>query len=189
LKIVLENKGIKTDTFYIPPFVLYEGEMILVNLLSYIYFQEKLKVIKDIFCGKTKHENVIVHEKILFMEHFQESFFRYNFYPTTVGEYLKKNADLNNPFARKIYEFEGVTKKTKVKNLPFKENKLLHVYAALSKSKKIAFDLMGVGAEVTEMKFKMIHDIVENGGSAILIDCYDDMKDRCTKYLEVQFLK
>lgn len=140
MKTIIENKGIKTDTFYIPPFNLQEGELVVVYLYNGIHFYDTEMFLKDIFCGNTEDKNVTVHKKMTFVEHFKESNFRSHFFPTTVGEYLRKNANLNHPFSKKIFEIEWITAKTKMNSLPGTPRRLLCLYAALSKTKDIVFD-------------------------------------------------
>ncbi|KQX15826.1 hypothetical protein [Flavobacterium sp. Root420] len=189
MNIVLENKGVKTDYFYVPPFVLGEGEVVVLFLSNGGYFYDTEMFLKDIFCDTTKRENVIIHKKMTFVEHFKESSFRRTFYPTTVGEYLRKNANLNDPFSKKIYEIEWITSKTKMNSLAGKPRRLLCLYAALSKTKDIVFDLVGVDPKGSDFIFKMVKKAIENGGSAILLDSFPDMKEHASKYIEVEWNK
>ncbi|KAF2335071.1 hypothetical protein [Flavobacterium daemonense] len=104
MKIVIENKGIKTDTFYIPPFVLHEGEIIVLYLYNGKHFYDTEMYLKDIFCGAIKNENVIVNRKMSFVNFFKESKFRDIFFPSTVSRYLRKDKELTNPFLVKLFE-------------------------------------------------------------------------------------
>jgi len=189
--MVLENKGIKTDNFYVPPFDLYEGEVVVLYLHNGGYYYDTEMFLKDIFCGITKKKNVTLHKKMTFVEHFKESSFRRIFYPTTVGEYLRKNANLSDPFSKKIFEEKWITNKTKINALNKMNNntsrRLLCIYAALSKTKDIVFDMAGVGPEGAELIFKTVKEAVKNRGSAILLDGFDDMKQHASKYLELEW--
>lgn len=188
-QIIIENKGIKTDTFYIPPFTLNSGEIIVLHLYNGYHFYETEMFLKDIFCGKTSHENVIIHNNMTFAEHFRESKFRDIFFPVTVGEYLRKNADPESPYATKIYETEWINKKIKVNTLPGNPRRLLTLYATLSKTNNIIFDLVGQDLSGAKETYKIVKEIVKTGGSAILLDGYDEMKNDCTKYIELQWIK
>ena len=187
MDIVIENKGIKTDSFYVPPFVLREGEVVVLFLFNGSYYYDTEMFLKDIFCGKIKHENVIIHKKMTFVKHFQESNLRRTFYPITVGEYLRKNANLNDPFSKKIYEIEWITSRTKMSSLAGAPRRLLCLYAALSKTKDIVFDLGGVDPKGAEFTFKMVNEAIKDGGSAILLDSFDDMKLHASKYIELEW--
>ncbi|MEN2401075.1 hypothetical protein GKZ90_0014910 [Flavobacterium sp. MC2016-06] len=187
MKIVLENKGIKTDTFYIPPFVLYEGEAVSLYLYNGKHLYDTEVFLRNIFCGKIKHENVILHRKMTFVEYFRRSYFRDTFFPLTVGRYLKGNSNLKSPFSKKIFEIEWITGKTKIEKLPGTPRKLLTLYATLSKTKDIVFDLGALDSEGSEFVFKMVKEAVKDGGSAILLDCFDDAKKHASKVITLEW--
>lgn len=187
MKIVLENKGIKTDTFYIPPFVLYEGEIVVLFLYNGQHFYDTEVFLKDIFCGKIKNENVILHRNMRFVEYFRRSYFRDTFFPLTVGRYLKKNANPKSPFSSKIYEDEWIKRETKLEKLPGTPRKLLTLYAVLSKTKDIIFDVAGLDYQGAVLTFKMVEETVKDGGSAILFNGFDDMKQHASKYIVIEW--
>ncbi|WP_405207173.1 hypothetical protein [Aquimarina sp. LLG6339-5] len=187
--MLIKNKGIKTNTFHIPPFDLNVGEIIVLYLFNGSHFYETEMFLKDIFIGKTKDENVVVNQKLTFVEHFIEPKLRRLFYPVTVGEYLKKNANLNSPYASKIYQIDWINEKTKVNTLPGNPRRLLSLYTTLSKTKNIIFDVAGQDPQGAEETYKIVKEVVHNGGSAILLDGFEDMKKDCTKYVELQWNK
>jgi hypothetical protein len=187
MKIVLENKGIKTDTFYVPPFVLYEGEVVVVYLSGGGHYYDTEMFLKDIFCGNTEHKNVIVNKKITFIDYFRESNFRDIFFPSRVNRYIKKDADLTNPFLVKLFENKYVTRETKMNKLGGTQRKLIRLYVAFSKTKDIIFDLAGLDPQGAELTFKMVKEVVKNGGSAILLDNFPDMKEHASKYIDLEW--
>ena len=187
--MLIKNNGIKADTYYIPPFDLNEGEIVVLYLFNGQHFYDTEKYLKDIFIGNSRNKNVVVNQKLAFVEHFIEPKIRSLFYPITVGEYLKKNSNLKSPFASKIYEIEWINEKTKVNTLAGNPRRLLSLYATLSKTKNIVFDLVGQDPKGAEETYKIVKDVVNKGGSAILLDCFQDMKNDCTKYVELQWLK
>lgn len=187
--MLIENKGIRTDSFYIPPFELNEGEIIVLNLLGGQHFYETEMYLKDIFCGKSKNEDVLVHKRLAFVAHFLEPQFSRLFYPMTVGRYLKKNANFDSPFATKIYETDWIKERTKVNTLAGNPRKLLSLYATLSNTDCTVFDVVGQGLQGARDTYKIVKNVVKNGGSAILLDCFGDFKNDCTKYIELQWTK
>jgi hypothetical protein len=187
--MLIESKGIKTDTFYIPPFDLNEGEFVVLYLFNGQHFYEAEMFLKDIFSGRTKYENVVVHKNLTFVEHFIEPKLRRLFYPVTVGEYLKKNANLKSPYATKIYETEWVKEKTKVNMLAGNPRRLLSLYATLSRTNNIIFDVVGQDPKGAEETCRIVKDVVKKGGSAILLDNFEDLKNDYTKYIELQWTK
>jgi hypothetical protein len=186
--MLIESKGIRTDTFYIPSFDLNEREIVVLHLFSGQHFYETERFLKDIFCGIMKDENVVIHKSFTFAEHFTEPKLRKLFYPVTVGEYLKKKANFDNPYAKKIYEIEWINEKTKVNTLAGNPRRLLSLYATLSKTGNIVFNVVGQDPKGAEETYGIVQDVVKNGGSAILLGGFEDMKNDCTKYIELQWI-
>lgn len=187
MKVILENKGIKTDTYYIPPFTLYEGEIIVLYLYNGQHFYDTEMYLKDIFCGTIKHENVTINRKMSFVGFFKKSKFRDIFFPSTVNRFLKKDADLTNPFLVKLFEDKYVTRKTKMNKLGGTQRKLLSLYKTFSKTKDIVFDVAGLDSNGALLTFKLVEEIVRNGGSAILLDGFEDMKEHTSKFITIQW--
>lgn len=79
--MLIENKGIRTNTFYIPSFDLKEGEIVVIYLFNGPHFYETEMLLKNIFSGKTRNENVVVRKNLAFVEHFIEPKLRRLFYP------------------------------------------------------------------------------------------------------------
>lgn len=170
--MLIENKGIKTENFYIPPFDLKKGEIVVLYLFNGQHFFETEMFLKDIFIGKMEDENVVVHKSLTFVEHFKEPKFRRLFYPMTVGEYLERNANLNSPFASKIYETDWINEKTKVNTLAGNPRRLLSLYSTLSNTNNIVFDVVGQDPKGAEETYEIVKEVVKKGGSAILLDCF-----------------
>ncbi|WP_312077318.1 hypothetical protein [Chryseobacterium sp.] len=187
MKTILKNEGLETESFFLPPFELKSGEIVVIHLFNGAHFYETETLIKNIFCGVIKNKNVEIHKDLTFVEHFKEPKLREIFYPITVREYLKKNANFNNSYSTKIYETSWINKKTKVNSLAGNPRKLLSLYATLSKTNNIVFDLAGQDPIGAQQTYNIVKDEVKNGGSAILLDGFDEMKNDCTKYIELQW--
>lgn len=187
MKVVLENKGIKTDTYFIPPFVLHEGEIIVLYLHNGKHLYDAEIFLRNIFCGKIKHEDVTLYKKMTFVEYFKRSYFRDTFFPLTVKRYLKKNANLKSPLSRKIFEVKWIKPETKLEKIPGTPKKLLTLYAALSKTKNIVFDLGALDDQGYECSFKIVEDIVKDGGSAILLHCFDNIHEYASKIVTLEW--
>ncbi len=186
--MLIENKGIRTDTFYISPFNLNAGELVVLHLFNGPHFYQTEMFLKDIFSGKKKDENVIVHKHLTFVEHFIEPNLRRLFHPVTVGEYLNKNANLGSQYATKIYEIEWIHQKTRINTLAGTPRRLLSLYATLSKTDNIIFDVIGQDPRGGEETYEIVKDVVKRGGSAIFLDCFGGMQNDCTKYIELQWM-
>lgn len=183
--MILENKGIKTDNFYVPPFDLHEGEIVVLYKGINSYDVEVF--LKNIFCGKIKHENVILHRKMTFVDFFRESNFRDVFFPLRVNRYIKKDADLSNPFLVKLFGDKYVTREAKLNKLGGTQRKLMNLYVTLLKTKDIVFDLNGLDSQGAELTFKLVEEAVKDGGSAILLYGFNDIKQYASKYIELEW--
>jgi len=187
LKVVLENKGIKTDTYYIPPFVLHEGEIIVLYLYNGKHLYDTEIFLRNIFCGKIKHENVILHRKMTYVEYFKRSYFRDTFFPLTVKRFLKKNANLKSSLSQKIFEDKWIKPETKIERMAGTPRRLLALYATLSKNKDIVFDLPALDWQGYEFAFKKVKEIVKDGGSAILLDGFANMEEHASKFITLEW--
>lgn len=54
---------------------------------------------------------------------------------------------------------------------------------------RIIFDLAGQDPIGAEQTYKFVKENIRNGGSGILLDWADDMKNDCTKFVELQWVK
>ncbi len=187
--MIVESKGIKTDQYYIPPFELREGELVVIYLYGGAHYYDLKKELVDIFTGKTRHDKVNIFRPLTFVNHFKESVFGRLFYPVTVGEYLSKNANAKSNFASRIYDIARISKRTKVNTLERNAEKLLCLYSTLSKSTNIVFDLSGQDPQGALETYNIVKDSIRNGGSAILIDWANDMKYDCTKFITIEWTK
>jgi hypothetical protein len=186
--MVLKSDGITTDKYIIPPFELKEGEIVVINLMGGTHFREVEMFLRNIFTGLTPHKNVTIMKPLLFAEHFNESTLKSIFYPMSVGKYLKKYANPQSVYATKIYDTNWLTKNTKVNTLAGNLRKQLSVFSTLSNTQHIVSDLTGQDPKGAMETYKIIQENVNNGGSAILLDWTEDMKEECTKYIEIEWL-
>lgn len=186
-KLVIESKGIKTDSYFIPPFKLVEGDLILIHLDNHIassYVEEKLIAI---LTGKEKCENVRINKPHTLVKHFRESRFKDRFFPATVGEYLSNNANPKSKFFHKIYEIDWINKNIKIRTLAGNPRKLISLYSVLSKTNNIIFDLAAQDHHGMEHAIKIVKAEIENSGSAILIEQNDYLKKYSTKYIRIEW--
>ncbi|WP_123912059.1 hypothetical protein [Flavobacterium sp. AJR] len=163
------------------------GEIVVIYIHGGTnYYDVKMELV-DVFTGKTKNDNVNVFQPLTFVKHFKESKFRRLFCPVSVAEYLRKNAELKNNFASKIYETKWITKRIKVNTLAGNPRKLLSLYSTLSKTNNIVFDLAGQDPQGASEAYQIIKDEIRNGGSAILVDWKDDMRNDCSKFITIEW--
>lgn len=185
--MVIENLGIKTDQFYLPPFELKEGEIILIKLANDNLVSEIENSLKELLSGKKNNSKIILFKKILVVENIIESFFQYHFYPLTVGNYIKRNANSKSSIPQRIYEIEWINSKTKLRKLPGNPRKLLSLYTTLSKNNNIIFDMFGQDQQGRRETFNIVKKNIEKSGCAILIDCFDSLENESAKCIEVAY--
>jgi hypothetical protein len=63
----------------------------------------------------------------------------------------------------------------------------LTILATLSYTNRIVFDLSGQDPQGAEITYKIVKEAVKNGGAAILLDYVDNMKNDCSRYIELQW--
>lgn len=187
--LIIKSDGIKTERFYLPPFELKRGDIVVIFLYNGSHVFDIEMYLKNIFNGSIRHESVIINQELTFVEYIRESAFRRIFYPITVREYLKKNANLENFYAKKIYETDWIDQKTKINNLPGNPRKQLSLYSTLSKTNNIMFDLIGQDPSGAKETYEVIKEEISKGGSAIFFDNFQDMKNDCSKYIEIELFK
>ncbi len=187
-ELIIESKGIKTDHYFIPPFELREGELVIIYLGEGAHFYDLKEQLVAIFAGRIKNENVIVTKSLTYVDYFRESKFRSLFFPVRVDEYLRKKANLESKFIQKIYEIPWINKKTKINELYWNTKRLLSLYATFSKTKYIVFELAGQGSDDAKETCNIVKNEIKKGGGAILLDRTPDWKDDCDKFIALEWL-
>ncbi|WP_428231048.1 hypothetical protein [Flavobacterium sp.] len=186
-ELIIESKGIRTYHYFIPPFELREGELVIIYLEGGFHFDEMKAQLVAIFAGKAYHENVKIIKPLTFAAPIEESALKRIFNPTSVGRYLKRNANLKNSVSR-IFEIDNFTKKDKVKNLDNSERKRLSLCAVFSKTKYVSFDLRGEGAAYFDKTYQFAKNEIKNNGATILIDWANELENDCSKFIAIEWL-
>lgn len=182
----IESSGFTVNGFYVRPFQLNPGEIVVIQLFGGSHHHDLKMRLVDIFSGRVQNENVTVKQPLRFVDHFREHGFRRWLWPTTVGEYLRRNADVSDPLSTKIFDYAFITKKTKVNSLVGNPRRLLAISAMLTIANDIIFDLVGADPQGASAIYELVKGKVKEGGSAILLDWVDDMKNDCTRFIAVE---
>ncbi|KFF20343.1 hypothetical protein [Flavobacterium hydatis] len=187
-ELIIESKGIRTNQYFIPPFELRKGELVVIYLGGGLHFDIMKAELIAIFAGRAHHENVKIYKPLTFAEPFKESFFRRMFHPVTVSNYLKKNSDPKSTMISKIFEIDTFARKDKMNDLDTSQKKRLSLCSVLSRTRNVVFDLRGEGPVGANETVKFLNGEIKNDGAAILIDWADDMKDNCSKFIAIEWL-
>lgn len=187
MELVKFNKQIIGD-FLIPSFKVHSGDMVIVQFPGGPFYDPLMVEMKDIFIGKTPNEGVEVLSPFKYPDHMWKSRFRYGIFPLTVGTYLEKHANKKSPFFTKIYDDKYITPKTKIGTIPGNSRRKLAVYATLSWTNQIVFDLAGVDPMGAEDIYNTVKEAVGAEGAAILIDWTEDFKNKCNVFVKPQYV-
>ncbi len=184
--MIIECKGIRTPQYYLPPFEINTGELVVIYLGNGAYVQDLRKELSDIFRGKVKHEQVTITEPVAYAEHDMiVPAHKVFFLPQTVGSYITRRAGNNIEIAETIYDRAFLKKSTRLANLRSRARRLLSIYCAFSRSRNVVFDLKGLALEPAKEVFEVVKQLTRKG-CAILLDNYDDMKNDCSKFITVE---
>jgi hypothetical protein len=182
------NKQIIGD-FLVPSFSVKSGDIAIIQFPNGPYFYPHMMKMKDIFSGKTPNDKVEILSPFKYPEHIKERGLRNRLFPLTVGGHLVKNANKESPFYTKIYNDPYITPKTKIGTIPGNPRRKLAVYASLSWTNQIIFDLAGVDPMGGQEIYNTVKGVVEGGGAAILIDLCDEFKNDCNVFVRPQYIK
>ncbi|HTJ53211.1 MAG TPA: hypothetical protein VL443_27340 [Cyclobacteriaceae bacterium] len=185
---MIQSTGISIDNFYIPPFTLDKGEIVIIQLPNGPYFEELLFKLVDILTDKIKNENIEIGTALRFIEQVNEGYWRTLFFPSTVKRYIRKHSNPGNDVATTIYEFDGINQNTKISKLPGTQRKLLSLWTTFSWTDKIIFDLRGIDPLGGQRIYDLMKKLVGNSGAAILIDYNDEFKDNCTRLVKFELI-
>jgi hypothetical protein len=185
---VVQTTGTTIDDFYIPPFTVDKGDIVVVQLPNGPYFYGLLLILVDILTGKTKNDTVDLKDEFRFVEHIKESRWTSIVYPLTVERYIKKYGNPDSDVAKRIYEIDGIKPNIRINTLPGTPRKLLSLLTTFSWTDKIVFDLAGIDPTGGQRTFDLVKSQVDNSGAAILIDSYDDFKNDCSKFVKFELV-
>lgn len=185
--MIAQSTGFDIGRFGIPPFELNQGELLGICLYGGQHFFDLRMNLVALFTGRKTNPQLVMHQKLHFVEHFKESNFRSLFFPTTVKRYLASNGNLNEDVLKRLYELDKrVRPATKVKSLGGNPRKWLSLFATLSLSDKIIFDLSGQDPPGAEQTLEIVKQYVDRGGAAVLLENCEDSEDSCKKFIRVQ---
>ncbi|NLR63293.1 hypothetical protein HGH92_03150 [Chitinophaga varians] len=193
-QLLLDNKGFRTAEWFIPPFVLQERELVVLNLKDPVNAMAVQNPVVDIVTGKTKCTEVNVRHPLTYVPHFRQSWFRRRFNPVSVGEYVKKNIGPASEYAGIIYEYcdvceqqGNIDRHTQMDRLMGGPKRLLTLCAALHRYRYIVYDMRAVGPEAVGFIHELVKRHVSRGGAALLLDRYEELKQDCSRYVEVEW--
>ncbi|BAV06470.1 hypothetical protein SAMN05421788_107132 [Filimonas lacunae] len=176
------------DNFLIPAFTLYKGELVIIQYPGGPLFSARFPLI-ELLTARTSNDNTEVTTALHYPGHLKvrSSIFNRQ-YPSTVSGYLNKYANKNHPFYNKIYGIDEVRGNVKINMLSGYLRQQLGVYAILSRTSNIVFDLAGVDPVGGVLIFNVVKSAIAAGGACILLDLCDEFKDLCTTFIQTKYV-
>lgn len=181
--LYIQCKGAQFGRLYVPPFKLFQGEFSIIYLFHGPHFWDIMLELAEILTGKRQHKQFVVHKPLIFVEHIQQGKLRSTFRPLTVKRYFKSHGLNNIEISQDYFQDDRVKPQTKISHLPGNPRKKISLLATLSYSKDIVFDLTGVDPKGGKEIFEFVKEVVAKGGTAILLDGYDNFKDDNIKFI------
>lgn len=186
----IQSKGIQIDNFYIPPFQILQGEVVVISLCSGGHFFDIENKLINIFNGNNSNKNVIVKKAFHFIDNrhaFHQNRIMEWFNILRVEKYLKKFPNIDTELLDKIYALDYVSPKRPIIRLPYESRKLLALYANFSKNIPIIFDSAGDTPFLTEKIYEIVKERIQKTNSAaILIDRDDTFKTQCSRFIQIE---
>jgi len=191
---MIRSTGLRIGDFFIPPFDVEKGELLVIELPPGCYFGAMLFKMADILTGKEVNYNVVLKERFRFVEHIASGGFIDRIFPTTVQGYIVKHSSPNGQ-AEEIYELfranlppesREIRPDTQVMKLSETSRRLLSLFTVCSWTDKIIFDLWGVGAGGGEHIYPIAKTLVAKSGTAVLIDYIDEYKNDCSGFVRYE---
>lgn len=187
--VVIDCKGFKIDRFYIPPFQLKKGEMLIIECYGGAHFFPLSQQLAALFSGQVKHENITLFEQMGYAEPITEDRFKKIFNPLTIEKYLKNHSkngridDLKLLFLKE----NQLSNSTPIDRLKQDENRLLSIYAELTKHCGVIFDFLGIGPDSGEQIFDFTLELVNKENKCgILLNNFNDLQDKDLKHIQIQ---
>lgn len=190
-RMLLNSKGLQIGNLYIPPFQVFEGDFVVINIFNGVHFYDTSRAIIEVLDGSEKHKNVEIHSRFHYAQHIKLNSLKNRLFPKTIGKFIKENSLTGSFFEKYLFEkYSYLDLKTKMTALPGNPRRLLSVMKTLSKTNRIVFDLAGNDFMGGKMISNFIKKEISTKGAAVLIDTQDDdfLKGIRTKYIQAEIL-
>lgn len=176
------------DDFYIPPFTVSKGDVVIIELPNGPHFTDVLFKMVDILTRREDSPNISVIGDFKFVGHIAESGWRRFVRPMTVGRFIKQHGNPANKIVDKVYDLCDIKPSTEIRRMPGNHRKILSMLTTLSWTNNLIFDLLGVDPTGGEKAYDLAKDNIRNGGTVILLSNYDDFKNDCTMFIKYELV-
>ena len=192
--ILIESKGFYIDKYYITPFCLKNGELLVIDINKDIPFYRFELLLANMLLEKKNDENILINSPFLFTgRNWRESWLKSTFNPTTIKKYIRRYTSdckniietINNLDSNflELKDLRGEERMSSLEATPFR---LISILTVLTKSKYIFTDMIGQDSDGIKLTWDIINENIENGCCCIILDHF--AHSNYTKYAK-RFIK
>jgi len=176
--ILIESKGFYIEKYYMPPFCVKKGELLVIDINKDIPFYKFELLMANILSGKNIDENITINSPFLFTGRvWKESWFASTFCPTTIKKYIKQDVfnyksiiETVNNLDSNFLELKYLKEDDKMSSLEATPFRLISILTAFAKNRYIFTDMMGQAPNGIKLTWDIINENIENEGSCIILD-------------------
>lgn len=185
---MVQSKGLTIDNFYIPPFTVNKGDMVIIELPNGPHFSEVLFKMVDLLTRRQESPDIHVSADFKFVSHITETGWKRFFRSMTVGRYIREHSNPTNKIVDKVYDICNIKPSTEIRRMQGNHRKILSMLNTLSWTNNFIFDLVGVDPTGGAKAYDLAKENIRNDGTVILLDNYDDFKNDCTRYIKYELV-
>ncbi|TWF41297.1 hypothetical protein FHW36_103101 [Chitinophaga polysaccharea] len=172
--------GANIGRFYIPPFTVSPGEVVIIGFPGGPYFMETVRLmvpqLQEIYpftYAKKIGPRSLWHKLI----------------PETVQSYVTKNGNPYHPIIREIYQLPNVYPHSDIHEVNANDRAIIQLCCALSLSNVVMADFQAVGVAREDLFLELVTQQVQrHQGAALLFDECRDLQHRCTRFITAEYL-
>ncbi len=190
---MIRSAGLCIDNFFIPPFCVEKGELLIIELPAGGYFPALLFKMVDLLIGKEVHKNVAAEERFRYIERIPSDSLVGRIFPMTIRRYIAK---YGSPHGREdIYKLlwanmppgsQAIEQDTRITELSETSRRLLSLFTVCSWTDRIVFDLWGVDPAGAEHIYAIVKSRVAKSGAAVLVDYTDEFRNDCSRWVRYE---
>ncbi|NLR80534.1 hypothetical protein [Chitinophaga eiseniae] len=172
--------GATIGRFYIPPFTVSPGEVVIIGFPSGPYFMETVRLMVP----QLQEISPFTYAKKIG----PKSLWR-KLIPETVKAYVTKNGNPHHAIIREIYQLPDVHPHSDIHRVHANDQAIIQLCCALSLSSVIMADFQAVGVAREDLFLGLVTQQVQrHQGAALLFDECRDLQHRCTRFITAEYV-
>lgn len=171
--------GATIGRFYIPPFTVSAGEIVIIGFPGGPYFMETVRLIVP----QLREISPFIYAKKIGSRSFWRKLF-----PETVKAYVMKNGNPDHAIIQEIYQLPGVHPHSDIHRVNANDQTIIQLCCALSLSNTIMADFQAVGVAREDLFLELVTQQVQrHQGAALLFDDCRNLQHRCTRFITAEY--